>query len=811
LPQPSDRSVYLLLAEISAATLRAQDPQELYDAACRIAVEFGGFLAAWIGVVEGASGAIRVVASAGRVEAYLARLEVSTSTARTGQGPFGKAVRENRVAVCNDIERSAEFAPWREPALAEGYRAAAAFPLRRSGAVFGGFTQYSATPGFFDAEEVRLLERMAADMSIASELLAQRRATRERERLFEMSHDLLAVSDFGGRFLQVNPAWTRCLGWTRDELIGRRSLDFVHPDDLEASHGRRRRLVAGAQSVDFQNRYRCKDGSYRWLSWNSSPAPDAGQIFSVIRDVTQQRERDGHLRLLEACIGRMNDIVLITEADPSAEPWPRIVFVNDAFVARSGYSREEVLGRTPRILQGPKTERRELDRIAAALARREPVFATLTNYAKDGREFIIEVDIVPVMDEEQHCTHFVAVERDITQRIALEERLRRSERMEAVGQLTGGIAHDFNNLLTVININEGLLRERLPPGSEQFLLTESIGRAAQRGTELTSRLLAFARRQPLDSRVVDLNELIASLRPLLERSLGAQIELQIDYRSGPCIALIDPGQLENALLNLCVNARDAVAGAGRVSITTVAVELDAAFVARDVDWTAGAYWLLTVSDTGSGMSPEILPHVFEPFFTTKSPGRGTGLGLAMVFGFVKQSGGHVEVHSEQGRGTTVRLYLPRVDVPVARPPLRIEEGGVPGGEERLLLVEDDPDLRENAAELLCSLGYTVTTAADGPAALARLRSGQDVDLLFTDFVMPGGLNGRELAAAASQLRPGLKVLYTSGYTEDAIFRGDRLDPSLVLIPKPYRKSDLARALRRALAADQPAPNRHSST
>jgi len=481
------------------------------------------------------------------------------------------------------------------------------------------------------------------------------------------------------------------------------------------------------------------------------------------------------------------------------------VFVNAAFVARTGYSREEVIGLTPKILQGPKTDLRELERIYAALGRREPVFATLTNYAKDGREFIIEVDIVPVVDEEHLCTHFVAVERDITQRIALEERLRRSERMEAVGHLTGGIAHDFNNLLTVININEGLLRERLEPGSEQFGLTESIGRAAQRGAELTKRLLAFARRQPLDARLVDLNELIAGVRPLLERSLGAEIELHIDHRDEPCVALIDPGQLENALLNLCLNARDAIAGAGRVSIATVAVELDHVFVAHEADLAAGAYWLLTVSDTGCGIPAEILPRVFEPFFTTKAPGQGTGLGLAMVFGFVKQSGGQVTVYSEQGRGTVVRLYFPRAAGPAAASPALPEDTGVPGGAERLLLVEDDPDLREHAADLLRALGYTVTTAGDGPAALALLHGAQPFDLLFTDFVMPGGMNGRELALAASRVRPQLRLLYTSGYTEDAIFRGGRFDPGHILLPKPYRKIDLARAVRRALGPPTAGP------
>ncbi|MEO8059181.1 MAG: ATP-binding protein [Burkholderiales bacterium] len=393
--------------------------------------------------------------------------------------------------------------------------------------------------------------------------------------------------------------------------------------------------------------------------------------------------------------------------------------------------------------------------------------------------------------------------RDIDE---LDERLRRSQRLEAVGQLTGGVAHDFNNLLTVVIGNAELLVELSAGDPQQRALAEMILSAGQRGAALTQRLLAFARKQALSPRAVDTNQLVAGMDPMLRRTLGEHIEIEMIRAAGLWPALVDPGQLENGLLNLCLNARDAMPGGGRLTLETANARLDADYAARNGDVQPGAYVMLAVSDTGSGISAEHLKRVFEPFFTTKEVGKGTGLGLSMVYGFVKQSGGHISIYSEPGHGSTVKLYLPRA--PASESAVFAEAGqgsAMPlGGTGTILLVEDDEAVRQYALVQLRAFGYTVVEAANGPSAMAILQQRVDVDLLFTDVVMPGGMNGRALADAARALRPGLRVLYTSGYTENAIVHHGRLDEGARLLSKPYRRDELDRAVREALA-ELPSP------
>jgi signal transduction histidine kinase len=388
----------------------------------------------------------------------------------------------------------------------------------------------------------------------------------------------------------------------------------------------------------------------------------------------------------------------------------------------------------------------------------------------------------------------------------LNDRLRRSQRLEAVGQLTGGVAHDFNNLLTVVLGNAELLVELNRHQPQQRQLAEMIGSAAQRGAALTQRLLAFARKQALDPKSVDLNPLLASLDPLLRRTLGEHIEIELIRAAGLWPALVDQGQLENALLNLCLNARDAMPEGGRLTLETANARLDADYAARNLEVQPGQYVMLAVTDTGQGIAPEHLQRIFEPFFTTKEPGKGTGLGLAMVYGFVKQSGGHVAVYSEPGQGTTVKLYLPRSSTGSGAADAAAAAAVPVGGSETILLVEDDEAVRQFAAAQLVSFGYRVIEAADGPAALAIVEARDDIDLLFTDVVMPGGMNGRRLAEAVQRLRPGLPVLYTSGYTENAIVHQGRLDSGALLLTKPYLRSELDRMVRAALG-DAGASNR----
>lgn len=380
-----------------------------------------------------------------------------------------------------------------------------------------------------------------------------------------------------------------------------------------------------------------------------------------------------------------------------------------------------------------------------------------------------------------------------------EVQLRQSEKLKAVGQLTGGVAHDFNNLLTVILGNAEMLADRLSDNDHLRELAEMTANTAERGSELTSRLLAFSRKQPLQPRVLDVSELIrTSLQGLLSRTLSEIITLHIEHDEDLWLAEIDPSQLESALLNIVLNARDAMPDGGQIKIEIKNAELDDDFVLSDPDLEAGQYITITVTDAGYGMPEDTLARVFEPFFTTKNFGSGSGLGLSMVYGFVKQSGGHIRISSQPENGTSVTLYFPRSQSEDAQSQISRTLQPISGGKETILVVEDDQLVRQHVCANLLGLGYEVVEAESGPQAIEILEQTLDLDLLFTDIVLPGGMNGRALADAAQALRPDLKVLFTSGYTEETIVHYDRFNLEVGLLSKPYRRSQLAEKLRKAL-------------
>ncbi|WP_257451406.1 response regulator [Archangium lipolyticum] len=390
-----------------------------------------------------------------------------------------------------------------------------------------------------------------------------------------------------------------------------------------------------------------------------------------------------------------------------------------------------------------------------------------------------------------------ALEESEAERRQTEAALRQAQKMEAVGKLTGGVAHDFNNLLQVIGGNLQLLQREIS-GSEQAQrrLQTAVG-AVERGARLASQLLAFARRQPLEPMALNVGRLVRAMDDLLRRALGEDIALETVIAGGLWNTFADPNQLENVILNLAINARDAMEGEGKLTIEAGNAMLDDHYAQLHSEVTPGQYVMLAVSDTGCGMSPEIMERVFEPFFTTKPEGQGTGLGLSMVYGFVKQTGGHIKIYSEVGHGTTIKIYLPRsFQAEVQR--TEVVSGPIEGGNETILVVEDDAEVRATVVELLSELGYRVLKATDGQSALAVIQSGVPVDLLFTDVVMPGPVRSPELARQAKALLPDLEVLFTSGYTENAIVHGGRLDPGVSLLSKPYRREDLARKLRQLL-------------
>ncbi|MES2255670.1 MAG: response regulator [Pseudomonadota bacterium] len=401
---------------------------------------------------------------------------------------------------------------------------------------------------------------------------------------------------------------------------------------------------------------------------------------------------------------------------------------------------------------------------------------------------------------------FLIVVMDITARMRAEGMVRQSQKMEAIGHLTGGVAHDFNNLLQIISANLDLAVASGEAKGNAVLgqrLQNAIG-AVSRGSRLTGQLLAFARRQALQPRSVDLGRVIRDMTDMLRRTLGEQIEVEAVIAGGLWNTLADPNQIENAVLNLAINARDAMPDGGKLTLEVANAHLDDAYAAGHSDVTPGQYVMLAVSDTGTGMTPDVMSRVFEPFFTTKPEGKGTGLGLAQAYGFVKQTGGHIKIYSEIGEGTTVKIYLPRtrraqdaLDPPGQQPAL--------GGNERILVVEDDEGVRAAVVDMLTDLGYRVQRAENAEAALKLLEEGAKIDLLFTDVVMPGAISTREMTRRAQEMHPGLKVLYTSGYTQNAIVHNGRLDDDAFLLSKPYRKDELARKLRSVFAGTARGP------
>ena len=498
-----------------------------------------------------------------------------------------------------------------------------------------------------------------------------------------------------------------------------------------------------------------------------------------------------------------------------------IVFANDAFCRLTGYAREEILGRNCRFLQGPESDPATVDRIRAAIKAQEPIEVDIRNHAKDGRPFWNRLLIAPVHDANGDLAYFFANQFDITvdrdnlaeaneklraeaaERERVEETLRQSQKMEAVGQLTGGLAHDFNNLLTGITGSLEMLQNRLAQGRLIDLdryITAAQG-AAKRAAALTHRLLAFSRRQTLAPKPTDVNRLITGMEEMIRRTAGPEIATEVVTAGGLWNTLIDPNQLENALLNLCINARDAMPKGGRLTIETGNKWLDA-HAAPDRDLPPGQYVTLCVSDTGTGMPPEVIRRAFDPFFTTKPIGMGTGLGLSMVYGFVRQSGGQARIYSEPGQGTMVCLYLPRQFGGTETVKEAADLMGAPrtGQGETVLVVDDEPTVRMLVSDVLEDLGYIAIEVADGAAGLRVLQSDARIDLLVTDVGLPGDMNGRQVADAGRALRPGLKVLFITGYAENAVLSHGHLDPGMHVVTKPFAINALATRIKELITA-----------
>ncbi|CDZ66763.1 Putative sensor histidine kinase with a response regulator receiver domain [Neorhizobium galegae bv. orientalis] len=592
-------------------------------------------------------------------------------------------------------------------------------------------------------------------------------------------------------------------GWRREEALGKVVHDLLateFPEPLDDI----RRHVQTYHAWQGEVVHHHKHGhpvfvATRWVAVNpSSDGPSV--IIQTNNDITEMKrvqndlaEREAHLRSILDTVPE--SMVVIDEVGC-------ISSFSAAAERLFGYSSDEVCGHNVKMLM-PSPDRDAHDgyisRYLHTGERRIIGYGrVVTGQRKDGSTFPMELSVgEAVTNGKRIFTGFV---RDLTSRHKIEEELRQAQKMEAIGQLTGGLAHDFNNLLTVISGNLEMIENKLADAGLLELLHEAQS-AAEDGAKLTGQLLAFGRRQPLNPKLADIGNLVSGFSELLRRTLGETIELRTTVTGVSNEALVDGSQLQNALLNLTLNARDAMPRGGKLSIEISRVRLDVDYAQMYPDVRTGDFVLISVTDTGIGMSPDIRDKAFEPFFTTKGLGAGTGLGLSMVYGFAKQSGGHIQLYSEPGQGTSVRIFLPVARKAEATDPLAVEAAtkqvSIPGGNEKILVVEDDPRVRRIAVSRLTQLGYRVIEASNGREALEQLGQHDGIHLLFTDIVMPGGMTGDELAAEVRARRPGIKVLFTSGYAEPAI-AGRELAQSGSWLKKPYTARELAVRLRELL-------------
>ncbi len=749
-------------------------------------------------------------------------------------------------------------------------------------------------------------------------LTERRAAERERDRFFALSADMFCIASFSGHFVRMNPAFCSVLGYEPDELLGMPVLDLIHPEDRPASLEGAQSLAAGVIAQRYENRLRCKDGSYKWLGWTVQTAgKEHGLVYAVARDITEQKRAEERLRASEEWYRLLFD----------ANPLPMWVYdietlafvaVNDAAIKHYGYSRSEFLGmritdirpddEVPKVLVAARapdspefdggvwqhrtkdgriisvevvthaltvldrparltlahdvTERhraeralRETNDTLQTLIQASPLAIVTTDLNGTVSEWNVAAErmfgwfagdvlgrpipIIPVEQLEDDMRRLSAsgehsftgyetrcarkdgtlvdvyvstaalrgvggmlgtvwVMADVTERKMMEEQLRQAQKMDAVGQLAGGVAHDFNNLLTVITSYGQFLLNALPEQDPRRSDAHQITQAAARAASLTRQLLAFSRRQVLQPQVLDLNDVIGDMERLLRRVISEDIALVTQFESSIGAVKADRGQIEQVVMNLVVNARDAMPNGGVLAISTRVVHLDAAYARRHAGVNPGKHVVFAVRDTGVGMDAATQQRVFEPFFTTKAKGKGTGLGLSTVYGIVRQSGGHIEVRSAPGRGTTFEIILPQVSATVPAKAEHMIHTALPRGTETVLVVEDEDAVRLIVRRVLRDQGYAILEARDGNEALRICaQKGDAIDLVLSDVIMPG-MGGRELSRALAASRPTLPILFMSGYNDDGELAGSGADLGAGVLAKPFTSETLARQVREVL-------------
>ncbi len=799
------------LSEVNQLMVREPDRDLFLTGVCRILVESGGFRLAWIGVLDPETQWIVPAAFAGHERGFVLEMCRTVDLLDPlASEPAAVAIREQRTVVIPDISADPSTGPWREAAIERALISVIASPIRVPGEAGGCLVLYSNEPGALTPETAQAVGEIAEDVGFALASGRARDAADAAQAALAASNAFLEtlVRSASAAIFTVgtdgtvgdiwNPAAERMFGRKREDVAGT-SAPFGSEEAAFADLCRR--VLSGESVSDLELRKTRRDGLPLDLSLAAAPLRDSvgrvSAILVVAVDVTGRVTAERERRRLETVVARSPLALVITNREGVIE------FANDAFSLLTGYPVEELVERTPRVLKSGHHSADFYAGLWGTIASGRVWRGEMRNRRKSGELYWEQATIAPILDEAGLVRHFVAFKEDITARKAAEDELRRtqaalehSQRLDAVGRLAGGIAHDFNNILGVINGCAEMLVGKASTPEAADAKVRQILEAGRRAAGLTRQLLAFSRRQELNPRVLDLDREVSAVASMLRRLIGETIELALRESPEPVHVRADAGQIAQVLVNLAVNARDAMPSGGRLAIEVAPFTADEEYARINPPAPAGRYARLRVSDDGIGMEAAVRDRCFEPFFTTKPEGAGTGLGLATVYGIVHQSGGHVRVESEPGRGTTFTIDLPRVDeAPTAAPDHAPATAA--GAGETILVVEDQEPLRRIVSEMLEDAGYEVLTASDGAEALAVSDGYRgELHVLLTDLVMPG-MSGRDLAARIARARPDVAVVLMSGYPKDT--SGAAAPPESAILHKPFSRSELLGRIRSALA------------
>lgn len=820
------------LSACNQALAQATSEQELLDQICDLIVRLGQYPLSWIGyALPDPQKTVQPMAIAGEDDGYLRQTLVTWSEAPSGHGAVGTAIRQNQLCVITSIQSDPRFGPWHDWGVRMGYGALLALPLRVANRPFGALAIYAPVGTDFEDKEVRLLEEIADNLSFGITAVRTREESNRSEaalleaeakyrQLVEQVPAISYVAETGasGRFLYVSPQITNILGYKPEDCVKDSQFwwDHLNPED-QAIVLLEDKWEPGRP---FQVEYRMRrhDGQEVWIRDEALIFVDrtTGKRMTrgLLIDITEQKRADQARRDSEeryrVFVSQSTEGIYRTEHDSGVPvnlsvdeqialslKTGYIAECNDAMAKMYGFSdASQMIGkRLSELLIADDPVTREFMETYIRSGYRITDWESHERDAQ-GRVKIFRNTMMGIVEDGKLMRNW-GIQRDVTERMHLEEQLRNAQQMEAIGRLAGGVAHDFNNILSIIMGHGELLLRTVQLDEHARSGLDQIQRAAERAASLTQQLLAFSRKQVLQPRVLDLNEAVADVQKMLARVIGEDIILVASLHPSLLLVKADPGQVEQVLMNLAINARDAMPRGGKLTMFTSNLNVSAE-ESREYDLAPGRYAMLEVTDTGHGMDAATLSHIFEPFFTTKPMGKGTGLGLSTVYGIVKQSGGSLQVESEPGQGTVFRIYLPAEDGVMHRRHERIADEKIAGGAETILIAEDEPDLRELTRIFLQDYGYTVITAPSAEEAIEMAENlGDPIHLLLTDVIMPG-MSGRQLAERILHKRPNTKIVYMTGYTDDMVMQHDVLEPGVQLLQKPFTRSDLAMKVRETL-------------